>query len=156
MIDWVRNTSVLGNALVCEIDLAVCIYSYVLKKSISSDCVVDIWLSILIQVYNLSIASTFEVENAVVIPAVLIITDQETLRICRKCSLSCSRQTEEDCCILAISICVCGAVHRSHTLEWKEVVHHREHTFLHLSAVPCIDDNLLFACDVESYTCLRV
>ena len=96
MIDWVRNTSVLGNALVCEIDLAVCIYSYVLKKSISSDCVVDIWLRILIQVDNLSIASTFEVENAVVIPAVLIITDQETLRICRKCSLSCSRQTEED------------------------------------------------------------
>ena len=87
MIDWVRNTSVLGNALVCEIDLAVCIYSYVLKKSISSDCVVDIWLRILIQVDNLSIASTFEVENAVVIPAVLIITDQETLRICRKCSL---------------------------------------------------------------------
>lgn len=64
--------------------------------------VVDIWLRILIQVDNLSIASTFEVENAVVIPAVLIITDQETLRICRKCSLSCSRQTEEDCCILAI------------------------------------------------------
>ena len=102
MIDWVRNTSVLGNALVCEIDLAVCINCYVLKKSISSDCVVDIWLRILIQVDNLSIASTFEVENAVVIPAVLIITDQETLRICRKCSLSCSRQTEEDCCILAI------------------------------------------------------
>lgn len=93
MIDWVRNTSVLGNALVCEIDLAVCIYSYVLKKSISSDCVVDIWLRILIQVDNLSIASTFEVENAVVIPAVLIITDQETLRICRKCSLSCSSPT---------------------------------------------------------------
>ena len=51
----VYKRQVLGNALVCEIDLAVCIYSYVLKKSISSDCVVDIWLRILIQVDNLSI-----------------------------------------------------------------------------------------------------
>ena len=54
MIDWVRNTSVLGNALVCEIDLAVCIYSYVLKKSISSDCVVDIWLRILSRLITLA------------------------------------------------------------------------------------------------------
>ena len=34
------------------------------------------------QVDNLSIASTLEVEYAVVIPAVLIITDEETLWIC--------------------------------------------------------------------------
>ena len=56
-----------------EFELAFWVYK-TFKKSISSDCVVDIWLRILIQVDNLSIASTFEVENAVVIPAVLIIT----------------------------------------------------------------------------------
>ena len=83
MVDWVRYTSILCNTLVCEVDLTVCIYSYVLKKSISSDCVVDIRLRILVKIDNLSVASTLEVEYAVVIPAVLIITDEKTLRICR-------------------------------------------------------------------------
>ena len=31
----------------------------------------------------------------------------------------------------------------------KEVVHHREHTFLHFTAIPCVDDNLLAGCEVE-------
>ena len=35
-------------------------------------------------------------------------------------------------------------VHGSDAFKWEIVVHHREHTFLHLSTVPCIDDNLLF------------
>ena len=46
------------------------------------------------------------------------------------------------------------AVHGSDAFKWEIVVHHREHTFLHLSTVPCIDDNLLFGCNVECNTCL--
>ena len=45
--------------------------------------------------------------------------------------------------VFAVHICVCRAVHGSHAFQWKEVVHHREHTFLHFSAVPCVYDNLL-------------
>ena len=86
----------------------------------------------------------------------LVITDEESLRICGKCSLTCSWQTKEDCCIFTVQVCISWAVHGSHSLQWKEVVHHGEHTFLHFSAVPCIYDNLLFACDVEHYGCLRV
>ena len=36
------------------------------------------------------------------------------------------------------------------------VVHHGEHTLLHLSAVPGVDDNLLAACDVEHNSGLRI
>ena len=61
---------------------------YVLKKSVTFDRIVDIRFRILVQVDNLCVASTFEVEYSVVIPAVLVITDQKTLRVCGKSSLT--------------------------------------------------------------------
>ena len=69
MVDWVGNTGVLGYALIREIDLAFCIQSNVLKQSVAFDRIVDVGFGILVQVDNLSVASTFEVEYAVVIPA---------------------------------------------------------------------------------------
>ncbi|CUP79381.1 Uncharacterised protein [Segatella copri] len=156
MEDWVRNTSVLCYALISEVNLTISSYSYVLQESVALDSVVDIWLRLLVKVDNLSIATTFEVEYTIVIPSVLIVTDQLTLRVCRQCSLTCTRKTEEDSCILTVHIAVSRAVHRSHTLQWQEVVHHREHTLLHLTTIPCIDDNLLLRCYVESNTSLRV
>ena len=81
MVDRIRNTGILGNALIVKINLAVCINRYVLKKSVSLDCIVDIRLRLLIKSDNLGIASTLEVEYAVVIPTVLIITDQKSLGI---------------------------------------------------------------------------
>ena len=49
VVDRVGNTGVLGNALVSEIDLSVCVQSNVLKKSISLDCIVDIRLRFLVE-----------------------------------------------------------------------------------------------------------
>ena len=104
MVDRIRYTSILGNGLIVEINLAVSINGYVLKQRISLDCVVDVGLGILVQVDNLSVASTFEVEYAVVIPAVLVITDQETFRVCGKSCFTCSGKSEEDsCCLLYTS-----------------------------------------------------
>ena len=143
MVDRVRYTSILGNALVSEVDLAVSIYCYVLEESVTCDSSVDIWFRLFVEVDNLSVATTFEVEDTVVIPAVLVVTDEETLRIGRKGGFASSRKTEEDSGVLTVLIGVCRAVHRSDTLKWEEVVHHREHTFLHLSTIPCIEDNLL-------------
>ena len=90
VIDRIRYTGILGNALISEINFSFSIQSYVLKKSVTSDCVVDIWFRFFVKVDNFSVASTFKVEYSVVIPAVFVITDQETLRICRKCCLTCS------------------------------------------------------------------
>src|SRR5699024_9092858 len=45
-------------------------------------------------------------------------------------------------------------VHGSDSLQRQVVVHHGEHTFLHFSAVPCVCDYLLTACDVEHNSCL--
>ena len=71
MIDWVRYTSILCYALICEINLSILIKCNVLKKSVSLNCIVDIWLRLFIKVDNLSVASTLEVEYSVVIPTVL-------------------------------------------------------------------------------------
>ena len=83
MVDRIRYTSVLCNALISKVNLAVLVKSYVLKKSISSDSVVDIRLRILIKVDDLSIAAALEVEYSVVVPAVLVVTDKKSLRICK-------------------------------------------------------------------------
>ena len=40
-------------------------------------------------------------------------------------------------------------MHRSDALEWQVVVHHREHTLLHFTTVPSVDDYLFAACYVE-------
>src|SRR5699024_1557432 len=138
MIDGIRYTSVLCNALVIEVDLSVFIYCNILKKSVTFDRVVDIRLRLFVQVDNFCIAAAFEVEYAVVIPAVLVITDQKTFRVCGKSCLTCSGKSEEDSCVLAVHICVCRAVHGSDALQRQIVVHHGEHTFLHFSAVPCV------------------
>ena len=42
VIDRVRYTSVLGNALVSEIDLAVLVHCHVLEESVTGDGTVDI------------------------------------------------------------------------------------------------------------------
>ena len=47
-------------------------------------------------------------------------------------------------------------MHGSDALKWQIVVHHGEHTLLHLAAVPGVDDDLLLAGDVEQHSSLGV
>ena len=95
MVDWVRNTCVLCHALVSEVNLAVCINCNVLKKSIALDSVEDVRLALLVEVDNLCVATALEVEYALVVPTVLVVTDELTLRIGRKGRLTRTRQTED-------------------------------------------------------------
>ena len=88
MIDRVRNAGVLGYALVVEVDFSVLIYSNVLEESVALDSVVDIRLAFLVELDNLSVAATFVVEYALIVPAVLVVTDKHTLRVGRKGSLT--------------------------------------------------------------------
>src|SRR5574344_1213862 len=130
------------------------IYSYVLEQSVTTDSSVDIRLTFLVQVDYLCIATTFEVEYALIVPSVLIITNQLTFWIGRQCGLTCTRQTEEDSGVLTSHSSIGRAVHSSDTLQWEEVVHHREHTLLHFTTIPCSDDNLLLRTNVEQHSSL--
>ena len=94
VVDRIRYTSILCYALISEINLSFCIKCYVLKKSVTFDRIVDVRLRFFVKVDNFSVASAFEVEYTVVIPAVLVITDQETFRVCGKSCFTCSGKTE--------------------------------------------------------------
>ena len=81
VVDGVGNAGVLGDGAVSEVALAVLINSNVLQQSVALDGVVDIGLGVSIQVDDLCVAAALEIEDAVVIPAVLVVADQQTLAI---------------------------------------------------------------------------
>ncbi len=149
MVDGVGHTGVLGDALVLEVDLAVVVYGHVLKQCVASDGVEDVGLRLLVEVDHLGVAAALEVEHAVVVPAVLVVADEQTLRVGRESGLAGSREAEEDGCVLTLLVGVGRAVHRGDALLGQVVVHHREHAFLHLAAIPGVDDHLLARSGVE-------
>ena len=61
--------------------MAVFVHSDVLQQSVALDGVVDVGLGLLIQVNDLGVAAALEVEHAVVVPAVLVVADQQALGI---------------------------------------------------------------------------
>ena len=156
MADGVGHAGVLGDGLVVKVDLAVCVNGYILQQRIALDCVVDVRLGILVQIDDLGIAAALEVEHAVVVPAVLVVADQQTLGIGGQGGLAGAGQAEEQSGVLALLVGVGGAVHGSDALQGQVVVHHGEHTLLHLAAVPGVDDDLLAGSDVEGHASLGV
>jgi len=80
---------------------------------------------------------------------VLVVADQQALRIRGEGGLASAGQAEEDGGVLAVEIGVGGAVHGGDALERQIVVHHGEHALFHLAAVPGVEDDLLTAGNVE-------
>ena len=111
MIDRIRYTCIFRCTLISEINLPLCVNSYVLKESIATDSIVDVRLALFVKVDNFCIATAFEVEYTLIIPSLLVITDKQTLRVSRKGRLARTRQAKEDSSILALHISVSRAVH---------------------------------------------
>lgn len=59
VIDRIAYAGVLGYALVGKVYLAVLVYRNVFEQRIASYGVVDVWLALLVEVDDLSIASAF-------------------------------------------------------------------------------------------------
>ena len=111
VVDGVAHAGVLGNALVGEVDLAVGVNSDVLQEGVAGDGAVDVGLSLLVEVDHLSVAATLIVEHALVVPSVLVVADELTLRVGRQCGLTRTRETEEDSGVLTVLVAVGRAVH---------------------------------------------
>ena len=156
MIDRIGNAGVFGNGLVCEINLTILVHGNIFEECIAADSVVDVWFGLFVKVNDFGVASAFEVEYTFIVPAVFVIADEESFGVGRECGLTRTAQSEEDGGVLAVHIGVGGAVHRGDAFEGEIVVLHREHTFLHLAAVPRVDDDLFAGSGVESDTGSRV
>ena len=124
MVDRIRYAGVFSHALVLEVDFAFSVNGNVFQEGVTTDSVVDIGFALLIEVDNLSVATTFEVEHAVVIPTVFVVADEQTFRVSREGSLTGTGQAEEDSGVFAFLVGVGRAVHRSDTCLGKVVVHH--------------------------------
>jgi hypothetical protein len=80
---------------------------------------------------------------------VFVVADELALRVGGEGCFTRTGEAEEDGGAGFFHVGVGRAVHGGDALERVVVVHHGEHTLLHFAAVPCVDDNLLAAGDVE-------
>ena len=76
VIDWIGNAGVKGQAGIAEIDFAISIHHHIFQQRIAADCPIDFWLAGLAQITCLGVTTTFKIENAIIIPAMFIITNQ--------------------------------------------------------------------------------
>ena len=113
MVDRVRNTSILRYAFIAKVDLSVGIYGYILEQGITTNRIVNVGFALLAQVNYLGIATTFVVENAIIVPAVLVVSNELALGIGRERCLTRTRETEKDSRLFAILTCIGRTVHRS-------------------------------------------
>ena len=74
--DRIGSAGVLRHALIVEIYLAFCVHGNVFQQRVAAQRVIDIRFGLFVQVNNLGIAAAFQVEDSVVVPAVLVITDK--------------------------------------------------------------------------------
>ena len=156
VIDRIRDTCILCHALIRKVHTAGEIDRNIFKQSVAADRLVDIGLCVRIEIDNLRVAAALVVEDPLIIPAMLIIADEKALVVRRERGLTCAGEAEEERCILSLLVRICRTVHGGDALEGEVVVHHREHTLLHLAAIPRIDDDLLTTREVKHHRRLRV
>ena len=149
VINRIGDARILRHRLIRKVHVPSEIDGHVLEKSITANSVVDVGLRLGVEVDDLRVAAALIVEDALIIPAVLVVTNQEALRVRRERRLARAGKAEEQRRILAVHIRICRAVHGGDALQREIVVHHREHTLFHLAAIPRIDDDLLTAREVE-------
>src|SRR5690606_25524996 len=155
VVDRVGHPGVLGAGGVVEVDLAIGVDGDILQQGIAADGVVDIRLVFLAEVDGLGVAAALEVENAVVIPAVLVVTDQLALGVGGEGGLAGAGEAEEDRHLTVLAD-VGGAVHGGVAFEGQLVVPHREYALFHLAAVPGAADQLHPLGHVEGHEVLGV
>lgn len=151
IFEWVRSTGVLGEGGVVVVDLSgEFVKDDVLENGTVSDGTKDLWFLFGAEADALGVATTFDVEDTGVGPAVLVVTDQGSLWVGRESGLSSSRETEEDSDVSVLAL-VGGRVEGEDiVVDWHFVEHDSEDTLLHLTSVLGTKDNHLLLGKVES------
>ena len=97
-------------------------------------CVVDFRLGLARQIDRLGVAAAFEVEHAVIRPAMFIVADQGSRGVGRQRRLAGAGQAEEDGRV-ALFADIGRAMHRQHAPRGQKIVHHRENRLLDFARV---------------------
>lgn len=150
-VNWVGTSGVLGDGRVLVVDdLGVLVVDNVLQDGTELDRVEDLWLLLGRQVQTLGVTATLDVENTVVGPTVLVVTDQLTVRVGRQGGLTSTGQTEEQGDVTLLSSLVTRRVQgQDLVLDWHQVEHNSEDTLLHLTGVLSTQDDHLHSLEVN-------
>jgi hypothetical protein len=145
----IRSSSVFSNRSIMEINFSAGFLKHnVLQNSSESDSTVDFRFFFLTKSHTLGIASTFNVENTLASPDVLIIADKFAISDGTESGFTSSRESEEQANITSCSKVAAG-VEREMSLLGHQVVHDGENTLLHFSCILRSKDNHLSLLEVE-------
>ena len=148
-LDRIRAARVLRDARVGVIDVAIFIEHDVLEHRAEAQRLKDVRLVFRREVDRLRVAAAFDVEDAVVAPAVFVVADEMALRIGRERGLARAAETEEQRRRAGLLVGRGRAVHREHAALRREVVHHGEDALLHLAGVFGAEDDEFLVLEAE-------
>ena len=151
----IGDAGVFGFAAVGIIHAAVSAHHHVFQQRIAADGAINLRLRLRIEIDGLSVAAAFEVKHAVIVPTVLIIADQLTMRIGRQGGFPGPGEAEEQRHVPCFAT-VGRAVHRRDAFLRQQVVHDREQPFLHFAAVPGTADELNTLAEIKGDKVLGV
>lgn len=153
LFEWVRDglpASVLGQGRVVVVDhTADGVEDDVLQDGSEADGVVDVGLLLGGETNALGVASTLDVEDTGVGPAVLVVTDQSTLGVGGQSGLAGSRQTEENSDIAVLALVGGRVQSQDVVLHGHLVEEDGEDTLLHLTGILGTQDDHLLLGEVD-------
>lgn len=151
VLDGVGAASVLGQSRVIIVnDTSIRIEDDILQNGAKLHRVEDIRLLLGGETDALGVATALDVEDTVVTPAVLVVTNQLPVGVGRQCRLSSPRQAEEQGHVTLLTL-VCRGVKGEHVvLHWHLVEENREDALLHLTGVFGAENYHLLLGEVES------
>jgi len=153
VLERVAHTSVRGEADVVVVNDS-CLAFSLMVTSVLNDCakfnsVKNIGLSCTRKTVGFGVTATLNVEHILVGPDVLIVTNQQALRVRRKSRLACARETEKDGGV-TIRTNVGRAMHAESSTLGHIVVHDAEDTLLHLACIGSAKNDELFGGEVDA------
>ena len=131
------------------------IHDDVFEHRAEADRVPDLRLVLPREANALGVAAAFEVEDAVVAPAVLVVADQAALRVGGERRLAGARKAEEQRHV-ARRPHIRGAVHREDAARGQQVIHDRERRLLHLAGIAGAADQHDALFEIDDDAGLRV
>jgi hypothetical protein len=130
----VSASSVLGDANVIKINGTSVVVNNILNNSAKLNCIVNLGLAFLGKSNALGIATSFNVEDTLIGPNVLVITNEKALRVSRQSCLSSSRETKEEGGGSIFALIARGVKGQDPTLH-HEIHHNGQDSLFHLTSV---------------------
>ena len=81
MIYWIGNSCILCLGRIIKINLTLRIHNDIFQQGITFDGMIYIRLTLLAQVNGFGVASSFKIENPIIVPPMFVITNKSTFRI---------------------------------------------------------------------------